>query len=97
MVSIAGLFVVEMVLGLPVLSLVAGAGAGQLHGFSGQGRHAVGPVLCAGRGAVATAMAMALMQRYDIPGEITLFGVVSAACFFVPGLKYYRQRSAGSG
>ena len=25
--------------------------------------------------------------------SITLFGVVSAACFFFPGLKYYRQRS----
>ena len=23
---------------------------------------------------------------------ISSFGVVSAACFFVPGLKYYRQR-----
>jgi serine/threonine-protein kinase len=44
-----------------------------------------------------TAIVMALMQRYDIPGDITLFGVVSAACFFFPGLKYYRQRIAGNG
>ena len=37
---------------------------------------------------------MAVLQRYHIPLGITLFGVVSAACFFFPGLKYYRQQQA---
>ena len=31
---------------------------------------------------------MALYPDYGI----LLFGVVTAVCFFVPGLKYYRQR-----
>jgi hypothetical protein len=36
---------------------------------------------------------MAVLERYQIPLSVTLFGVVSAACFFVPGWKYYRQRN----
>ena len=39
-----------------------------------------------------TVLVMALLQRYELPYGQTLFGVVSAACFFLPGLKYYRQR-----
>jgi serine/threonine-protein kinase len=39
----------------------------------------------------ATAPAMALMQQRGNPLGISLFGLVSAACFFFPGLKYYRQ------
>ncbi len=30
------------------------------------------------------------------PIGITLFGVVSAGCFFFPGLKYYRQQRAAA-
>ena len=41
----------------------------------------------------ATAGAMALWSRTGLPPlGISLFGIVSAACFFVPGLKYYRQQ-----
>ena len=35
-----------------------------------------------------TAIAAAL---FPVIG-LTLFGIVSAVCFFIPGLKYYRQR-----
>ena len=35
-----------------------------------------------------TALPMALYPRYGI----LLFGLVTAVCFFVPGLKYHRQR-----
>ncbi len=42
----------------------------------------------------ATALGMALLQRLQIQLGLTLFGVVSAACFFLPGLKYYRQRES---
>jgi serine/threonine-protein kinase len=42
----------------------------------------------------ATALGMAVLERYHIPLSITLFGLVSGVCFFVPGLKYYRQRKA---
>ncbi len=36
----------------------------------------------------ATALAMCLMPAY----QHIIFGLVSAACFFLPGLKYFRQR-----
>ena len=36
---------------------------------------------------------MAALQRFNINIGITLFGHVSAACFFVPGWQYYRQRT----
>ena len=86
-------FTVEMIVGLPVLTLVAGAGPGQRHGVSGQGRHADRRVLRAGRGAVRHgAWPWRCCSGWQIPLGITLFGVVSAACFFFPGLKYYRQR-----
>ena len=42
---------------------------------------------------LATALVMAVLQRYGYQFGLTLFGVVSAATFFLPGLKYYRQRS----
>jgi serine/threonine-protein kinase len=38
-----------------------------------------------------TAIPMALPPLYRKYG-ILLFGVVTAVCFFVPGLKYHRQR-----
>jgi serine/threonine protein kinase len=42
----------------------------------------------------ATAPLMAAIQQSDLPNfSISLFGVVSAATFFLPGLKYYRQTS----
>jgi hypothetical protein len=36
----------------------------------------------------ATALVMCLVPDY----QHVIFGLVSAACFFVPGLKYFRQR-----
>ncbi len=41
--------------------------------------------------AAACFVTAALMALYPSVGPL-LFGVVSAACFFLPGLKYYRQR-----
>jgi serine/threonine-protein kinase len=35
---------------------------------------------------------MAYFPRY----AVFIFGLVSAVCFFVPGLKYYRQRVRSS-
>ena len=41
----------------------------------------------------ATAAVMAVLQQPGMPHVgISLFGIVSAICFFVPGLKYYKQR-----
>ncbi|HEX4145093.1 MAG TPA: serine/threonine-protein kinase [Pirellulales bacterium] len=92
MVSIAGLFGVEMMLGLPVLSLSPVLGLVSSMVFLVKAGMLSGQFYVQAVALWFTAIAMALMQRYDIPGNITLFGVVSAACFFVPGLKYYRQR-----
>ena len=36
----------------------------------------------------ATALAMCLAPAW----QHVIFGIVSGLCFFVPGLKYYRQR-----
>ena len=91
MVAIAGLFFVEMWLDLPaltlspVLPLIAGmvfvVKAGILSGtFYLQ--------------AVALFATSPLMAWFPAFGHL-IFGTVSAACFFFPGLKYYRQRIAG--
>ncbi len=90
MAAIAGLFFVEMWLGLPalklspVLPLIAGMvfviKAGILTGtFYVQ--------------AVALFATAPLMAWFPAVGHL-IFGAVSAICFFVPGLKYYRQRIA---
>jgi serine/threonine-protein kinase len=91
MICIAALFPLEYWLGLgvlelaPILGLVNGlvflAKAGILSGaFYVQ---ALALFLSAG--------AMALAPDY----AHLIFGVVAAACFFFPGLKYYRQRRSG--
>ena len=97
MAASALLFVVEMLLGLPaltlspVLALIGGMvffiKAGIL-----TGRFYVQSIAL-----FATAFAMPLVQWRGIPLGISLFGLVSAACFFFPGLKYYRQRRAAAG
>lgn len=92
-----GLYFVEWMLGLevlklsPVLALISGmvflVKAGILSGMFYFQAAAL----------FLTAIPMALFpmisHRYGIPDlSLTLFGIVSALCFFLPGLKYYRQR-----
>jgi serine/threonine-protein kinase len=44
-----------------------------------------------------TSIVMAALRRSGLPDfGLALFGVVSAASFFLPGLKYYRQRAGGN-
>jgi serine/threonine-protein kinase len=43
----------------------------------------------------AVLFATALVMCVAGPVGHIIFGVVSAACFFVPGLKYFRQRGRG--
>jgi serine/threonine-protein kinase len=83
------LFWVEGLMGMavltlsPVLALIAGlvffAKAGILSGAF----YVQAAVL------FATGLVMCVVPAW----QHVIFGVVSAACFFVPGLKYYRQRS----
>ncbi len=95
MLSIALLFVVELILGLPVLTLspVLALTSGMI--FLVKAGMLTGQFYLQSAALFATAIAMAVLQRYNIPFGITLFGVVSAGCFFFPGLKYYRQQRAG--
>jgi len=90
MVAIAGLFLVEVLTDRPplelsaVVPLIAGmvfvVKAGILTGtFYIQ--------------AVALFATCPLMALFPEVGHL-IFGIVSAACFFFPGLKYYRQRVA---
>jgi serine/threonine-protein kinase len=82
------LFGVEVLLGLkvltlsPVLAVLAGmvflVKAGMLSGW----------FYLAAAASFVTAVLMALFPSVGL----FLFGFVSAACFFLPGLKYYRQR-----
>ncbi len=87
------LFVVDYLLGLdvltlsPVLPLIAGtvfiAKAGTLTGqfyIYGALMFLISPL-------------MAWLQSQEIQIGLTLFGLVAATAFFVPGWKYYRQRS----
>ena len=95
MISIVVLFYVEMIMGLPVLSLspVLGLVGGMV--FVVKAGTLSGQFYFQAAALFATALGMALLQRLDIPLGPTLFGVVSAACYFVPGLKYYWQRRDG--
>lgn len=95
MLSIALLFVVELILGMPVLTLspVLALTSGMI--FLVKAGMLTGQFYLQSAALFATAIVMAVLQRYNIPIGITLFGVVSAGCFFFPGLKYYRQQQAG--
>jgi hypothetical protein len=93
MISIIGLFIVEIILGLPVLTLspVLALTSGMI--FVIKAGMLSGEFYFQAAALFVTAIGMAVLERYQIPLSVTLFGVVSAACFFVPGWKYYRQRN----
>jgi eukaryotic-like serine/threonine-protein kinase len=86
------LFWVEALLGLeplrlsPVLALIAGAVFFAKAGVLSGAFYIQAAVL------FATALVMCLMPDY----QHIVFGLVSGACFFVPGFKYFRQRAQGS-
>jgi serine/threonine-protein kinase len=85
----AGVFVVEMLLGLPVLTLtpVLALVAGMT--FAVKAGTLSGTFYICAAGEFLAAIPMALLPTW---WAIVLFGVVSGLCFFVPGLKYHRQR-----
>ena len=85
------LFWVEALLGLeplrlsPVLALIAGAVFFAKAGVLSGQFYIQAAVL------FATALVMCLVPDY----QHIVFGLVSGACFFVPGFKYFRQRTQG--
>ncbi len=91
MITSMMLFCVEDLLGMPVLTLspvlalLAGLAFFVKAGILSGAFYVQAGVL------FATALVMCLVS--DV--QHVLFGAVSAACFFVPGLKYFRQRNRG--
>lgn len=88
MIAIALLFPLEAWLGLPALKLspVLAIVTGVV--FLAKAGILSGEFYVCSAALFATAALMALLPDY----AHFIFGVVSAACFFFPGLKYYRQR-----
>ena len=88
MICIALLFPLESWLDLPVLTLspVLGLITGMV--FLVKAGMLSGEFYVQAVALFVTAGLMALFPDY----AHFIFGVVSAACFFFPGLKYYRQR-----
>lgn len=92
-ISIAVLFPVEMLLGLPVLKLSPVLAISSGMAFVAKAGILTGEFYVQAAALFITALVMASLDRLQFPYSITLFGIVSGACFFVPGLKYYRQRA----
>ena len=84
-----GIFIVEVQLGLPVLTLtpVLAVAAGMV--FLVMAGTLSGWFYLAAAWTFLSAVPMALVGP---PWSPLLFGLVSALGFFIPGLKYYRQR-----
>jgi serine/threonine-protein kinase len=89
MISCILLFAVELLLRLPVLALspVLAMFTGMV--FMGKAGILNGAFYLQAAALFLTALVMPLIPEFSV----TVYGLVTAACFFVPGLKYYRQRS----
>jgi serine/threonine-protein kinase len=88
MLGCSSLFAVEMLLGLPVLSLSPMLALISGMVFFIKAGILSGAFYFPAAALFLTAGLMALWPRFGV----TMFGVVSAACFFVPGLKYHLRR-----
>ena len=90
-VAVVLLFVVEALLKLPVLTLspVLGLIAGLV--FTVKGGILAGAFYVSAFALFACGLTMAAMQRMGCPYGVSLFGLVAAGAFFIPGLKYHRQ------
>lgn len=90
-VAVIMLFTVEELLGLPVLTLspVLGLISGMV--FVIKAGILAGTFYIHAGALFAVAVAMAILQQQQWPYGISMFGIVSAATFFLPGWKYYRQ------
>lgn len=86
------LFVIEYLLRLPVLTLSPVLGLTNGMAFMVKASVLSGKFYFYAGLMFLTGVAMAFLQQHGWHYDITLFGVMAAACFFFPGLKYYRQR-----
>ena len=93
MIASSMLFAVESIMDRPVLefSPVLGAIAGMV--FLVKAGILSGSFYVQSAMMFATSLVMAAIEYSDLPDfSVSLFGVVSALTFFMPGLKYYRQQ-----
>jgi eukaryotic-like serine/threonine-protein kinase len=96
MISSMLLFLVEWQLGLSVLTLspVIGLVSGMV--FLVKASLLDGRFYVQSAALFATGAVMAIIPQLDVPDfSISLYGLVSGLSFFVPGLKYHRQRMRG--
>ncbi|MEX0865768.1 MAG: serine/threonine-protein kinase, partial [Pirellulales bacterium] len=93
-IASVSLFAVEMILILPVLTLSPVLGLINGMVFTAKASILSGEFYFHATALFVTAIAMALLQAAGIDLGLTLFGVVSALCFMVPGVKYYRRSIA---
>jgi len=86
------LYLLEYLMGMPVLSLspILGLTSGMV--FIVKASILGGRFYLPAAALFATSIVMAVLQYHEIHIGISLFGIVSALTFFLPGLKYYRQR-----
>lgn len=94
MVASSMLFALESIMDLPVLefSPVLGVIAGMV--FLVKAGILSGVFYLPAVALFATSPVMAAIQKSELPNlSVSLFGVVSALAFFLPGLKYYRQKN----
>jgi serine/threonine-protein kinase len=92
-IGTVGVFFVEMLMGLPVLTLspVLALLGGMV--FTIKGGLLSGEFYCHAAALYLTAVLMVPLMAWYLPAGPLLFGVVIAFCFFQPGLKYYRQQA----
>ena len=93
MIASSMLFWVESIMDRPVLefSPVLGAIAGMV--FLAKAGILSGSFYIQSALMFATGLVMAAVEHSDLPDfSVSLFGVMSALTFFLPGLKYYRQQ-----
>jgi serine/threonine-protein kinase len=92
MVAIAMLFPIELLMNLEVLALSPLLGVIAAMVFIIKAGMLSGVFYIQAAALLITALLMAIWPEY---GHL-IFGVVSAACFFIPGFKYARRRGAMS-
>jgi serine/threonine-protein kinase len=94
-IASVGLFAIEWILRLPVLTLSPVLGLINAMVFTVKAGILSGEFYVHATLLFITAAVMAVLQHYELDIGITVFGVVSAGVFFVPGWKYYRRRLEG--
>jgi serine/threonine-protein kinase len=93
-IATIGVFVIEYLLHMPVLSLAPMLAVLAGITFTVKASMLSGTFYIAAVAEFLSAVPMALPPLHRQYG-VLLFGVVTAVCFFMPGLKYHRQRLRG--